>query len=126
MTPTLCIFTIVANLKSPNFGVGRSYGIISAIICLCVMTCDAMSLTKQRLTPFKIKDLERGTYFKGNLMLYMIINISRVVYPRPSEQKYLYLLFSFNRWKHQSTRSSFKSFSIVRCVVYCMPTSKYN
>ena len=117
------------NLIDPNFGVGRSWVFIFAIIYFCIMTCDAMSLTKQRLTPFKIKDLERGTYFKGNLMLYMIINISRIVffqYSRPSEQKYLYLLFSFIGWKHQSTGSSFKSFSIIRCVVYCMPTSKYN
>ena len=67
------------NLKCLNFGVGRSWGFISAIVYFCVMTCDGMSLTKQRLTPFKIKDLERGTYFKGNLMFYMIINIFRVV-----------------------------------------------
>ena len=114
------------NLKYPNSGVGRSWGFISAIIYFCVMTCDGMSLTKQRLTPFKIKDLERGTYFKGNFMFYMIINIFIFQYPQPSEKKYLYLLFSFIGWKHQSTGSSFKSFSIIRCVVYCMPTSKYN
>ena len=72
------------NFKRSNIGFGRSWVWISAILYFCVMTCDAMSLTKHRLTPFKIKDLERGTYFKGNLMLYMIINISRVVYPRPS------------------------------------------
>ena len=116
------------NFKRSNIGFGRSWVWISAILYFCVMTCDAMSLTKHRLTPFKIKDLERGTYFKGNLMLYMIINISisvsSTIWSQPS--KYLYLLFSFIGWKHQSTGSSFKSFSIFRCVVYCMPTSKYN
>ena len=63
------------NFERSNIGFGRSWVWISAILYFCVMTCDAMSLTKHRLTPFKIKDLERGTYFKGNLMFYMIINI---------------------------------------------------
>ena len=54
------------HLKHTHFGFGRSWWSIAVILYFCVMTCDAMSLTKQRLTPFKIKDLERGTYFKGN------------------------------------------------------------
>ena len=58
------------NFINPSFGVGRTWVSIYAVLYFCVMTCDAMSLTKQRLTPFKIKDLERGTYFKGNFMLY--------------------------------------------------------
>ena len=82
------------NFKRSNIGFGRSWVWISAILYFCVMTCDAMSLTKHRLTPFKIKDLERGTYFKGNFMLYISIKylvlFSNIVYLIILTKLYIY------------------------------------